>query len=75
LFLLIQLKLTLVIISLAVLGIQIIYLILFLLAFRKADKLDSLEQPGVSVIVAAHDEEENLRELIPLLLSQNSLVD
>jgi len=63
--------LTLVIISLAVLGIQIIYLILFLLAFRKADKLDSLEQPGVSVIVAAHDEEENLRELIPLLLSQN----
>ena len=62
---------TLVIISFAVLGIQIIYFILFLLAFRKLDKLVSLEQPSVSVIVAAHDEEENLRELVPLLLSQN----
>lgn len=71
LFFLIQLKLALLIISLAALGVQIIYFTLFLLAFRKSDKPVSLERPGVSVIVAAHDEEENLLELVPLLLSQN----
>lgn len=59
------------ILGLSVLTIQIIYLILFLVAFRKPEKSQSNEQPGVSVIVAAHDEEENLRELIPLLLLQN----
>jgi glycosyltransferase involved in cell wall biosynthesis len=63
--------LTLTTLSLTVLIIQAIYFILFLIAFRKADKPFSVEQPGVSVIVSAHDEEENLRELVPLLLSQD----
>jgi cellulose synthase/poly-beta-1,6-N-acetylglucosamine synthase-like glycosyltransferase len=63
--------LTLAILSLTVLVVQAIYFILFLVAFRKADKPRSAEQPGVSVIVAAHDEEENLKELVPLLLSQD----
>ncbi len=57
--------------GLSVLIIQVIYFILFLVAFRRQQKSESIEQPGISVIVAAHDEEENLRELIPLLLSQN----
>ena len=59
------------ILSLTVLIIQLIYFILFLVAFRKAEKPLMTDQPGVSVIVSAHDEEENLRELVPLLLSQN----
>ncbi len=62
---------TLAIISLAVLSIQIIYFLLLLFAFRKTDKSVSTEHLGVSVIVCTHDEEENLRELVPLLLSQN----
>lgn len=52
-------------------GVQIIYLITFLLAFKRKQ---ITEDPGpipVSVIVCAHDEEQNLRELIPLLLNQN----
>lgn len=55
----------------SVLGIQIIYILLFLLGFAKDEK-DAL-QPAhpVSIIVCAHDEEVNLRELIPLLLTQD----
>lgn len=61
---------TLAILCFAVLATQFIYFVLFLFAFRKKSNLSSSEQPGVSVIVCAHDEEENLRELIPLLLAQ-----
>lgn len=51
-------------------GIQIIYLLAFLFAFNKK-RIVSVQQPHpVSVIVCAHDEEQNLKELIPLLLSQ-----
>jgi glycosyltransferase involved in cell wall biosynthesis len=58
------------ILDLAVLTIQIAYLIFLWLALRKRDLPASPEQPPVSLIVCAHDEEENLRELVPLLLSQ-----
>ncbi|MGC4021537.1 MAG: glycosyltransferase [Cyclobacteriaceae bacterium] len=58
------------IICCAILGIQIIYLLLFLFAFRKQDSIQSMDRPGISVIVCAHDEEDNLRQLVPLLLSQ-----
>lgn len=55
----------------AVLFIQLIYLFCFLGALIKKSKpLQSDNQP-VSVVVCAHDEEENLRELIPVLLAQD----
>ena len=51
--------------------IQIIYLGLYLFAiYKHQPPAQSLPKP-VSVIVCAHNEEENLRALIPLLLSQN----
>ncbi len=56
----------------AVLSIQILsFAVLLLSAYRKNDLASSREQHPVSVIVCAHDEEENLRELIPLLLQQD----
>jgi glycosyltransferase involved in cell wall biosynthesis len=57
-------------ICLAILGIQIIYLSLLLSAIANAKIHKSDAQPPVSIIVCAHDEEVNLRELIPHLLSQ-----
>lgn len=59
------------IICLVALVIQILFLAFFLLAFRKKDTSSSNSQPPVSLIVCAHDEEENLRELVPLLLQQD----
>jgi glycosyltransferase involved in cell wall biosynthesis len=59
------------IICFAVLGIQFFFLILFLFAFYKKQPLSVQNPKPVSVIVCAHDEEENLRELIPMLLSQD----
>lgn len=38
---------------------------------NKTQKRLSSNDQGVSVVVCAHDEEENLRQLIPLLLAQN----
>jgi len=63
--------LTLTIFCFAVLSIQIVYFILLLFAFRKKEFPSTNSQPPVSVIVCAHDEEENLRELVPLLLQQD----
>jgi glycosyltransferase involved in cell wall biosynthesis len=53
-------------------AIQVIYLLVFLVVFRRA----RTSQPGdsqvpLSVIVCAHDEEENLKVLLPLLLAQD----
>ncbi|MDZ7649019.1 MAG: glycosyltransferase [Cytophagales bacterium] len=53
------------------LGIQIIYILLFLLGFAKNVEGTTKPAHSVSVIVCAHDEEQNLRELIPLLLAQD----
>ena len=55
----------------AFLGIQIIYLSLFLYAFSKDKSVPGQGTQAVSVVVCAHDEETNLRELIPLLLRQD----
>ena len=52
------------------LGIQIVYLSLFLFAFAKENKTTVGNPQPVSVIVCAHDEEQNVRELVPLLLGQ-----
>ncbi len=53
------------------LALQLIYLILFLIAFSRKQKELINEPRPVSVIVCAHDEEDNLKELVPLLLVQN----
>ncbi|MCU0397075.1 MAG: glycosyltransferase [Cyclobacteriaceae bacterium] len=62
----------LLIVFLIVVSIQILYFCLFILTLRKRRPAPSGEiiQP-VSVIVCAHNEVENLRELIPLLLNQD----
>ena len=51
-------------------GVQIIYLLIFLFAFNKKHTHGNHNTPPVSVIVCAHDEEENLQTLIPQLLAQ-----
>jgi glycosyltransferase involved in cell wall biosynthesis len=52
-------------------GIQLVYLSIFIIAFaRKHSQGEEVEVP-VSVVVCAHDEAEHLRELVPQLLSQD----
>jgi glycosyltransferase involved in cell wall biosynthesis len=59
------------IVFLIAVGIQLVYLLVFLIAFnRRSDGGRDTEVP-VSVMVCAHDEAENLRELVPQLLSQD----
>jgi glycosyltransferase involved in cell wall biosynthesis len=54
-----------------IVAIQILYLVRFLIAlWHKRDEGQSLTPP-VSVIVCGHDEEQNIRELLPLLLTQD----
>lgn len=53
-------------------SIQVIYWILLLAGLTKRVKpLEITKLPPISIIVCAHDEERNLRELIPLLLEQD----
>lgn len=63
------------IIFFAAVFVQLIYLIVFIVAFSKGSKAKTPVDPPqtfpISVIVCAHDEENNLKELIPALLSQN----
>ncbi len=55
-----------------VLGIQIVYWLVLWWGFSKQQRARLLtELPPVSVVVCAHDEEQNLRELVPLLLQQD----
>jgi glycosyltransferase involved in cell wall biosynthesis len=61
----------LLIIFFAVVGVQVIYFILYLVALSKSPVEKPSQALPVSVIICAHDEEQNLRALIPLLLSQN----
>lgn len=51
--------------------IQVVYLGRYLYAFSQNQPASVSETPPVSVVVCAHDEEANLRELVPLLLSQD----
>ncbi|MEQ8426192.1 MAG: glycosyltransferase, partial [Cyclobacteriaceae bacterium] len=57
-------------ILLGFLGIQLIYLTVYLLAFSNPKIPHHEVSASISVIVCAHDEEQNLRELIPLLTKQ-----
>lgn len=54
-----------------IIAIQLIYIICFLAGFRRKAHATGLTTPPVSVIVCAHDEEANLRELLPQLLRQD----
>ena len=58
------------IIFLVAAAVQVIYFTCFLVAFHKKSIDSGSEPQPVSVIVCAHDEEQNLKELIPLLLKQ-----
>jgi cellulose synthase/poly-beta-1,6-N-acetylglucosamine synthase-like glycosyltransferase len=51
--------------------IQLLYWITFYIALSKSERVGTACSVPVSVIVCAHDEEHNLRELLPLLLKQN----
>jgi cellulose synthase/poly-beta-1,6-N-acetylglucosamine synthase-like glycosyltransferase len=62
---------TLVLLCFVLIGIQILYLSFFLIAFSRKDQLIVQKPNPVSVIVCAHDEEQNLKELVPLLLEQD----
>jgi Glycosyltransferases, probably involved in cell wall biogenesis len=54
-----------------ILGIQVLFLLLFLFAFLRAKPKAAQPAVPVSIIICAHDEEKNLKELIPQLLSQD----
>jgi glycosyltransferase involved in cell wall biosynthesis len=58
------------IVFLIAVGIQVIYFSFFIIAFSKKRPHVTCEPVGVSVIVCAHDEEQNLKELVPMLLRQ-----
>jgi glycosyltransferase involved in cell wall biosynthesis len=60
-----------VIVFFAAVAVQFIYLVVFLAALGKKDLTKTSSNQPVSVIVCAHDEETNLRELIPALLQQD----
>ncbi len=51
--------------------IQLLYFILFLIACKKKRQIKTTTNVPVSIIVCGHDEEENFKALVPLLLSQN----
>ncbi len=53
-------------------GIQVAYFAFFLIAFSRERSSSIARQPEpISIIVCAHDEETNLKALIPLLLNQD----
>lgn len=54
----------------AAVGVQIIFFITFLAALNRKREFKTKASNPVSIIVCAHDEEANLRELVPLLLAQ-----
>jgi glycosyltransferase involved in cell wall biosynthesis len=63
--------LTVTILSILIVGVQILYLLAFIIGLsKKGTQPRQLPRP-VSVVVCAHDEEKNLRELIPMLLEQD----
>jgi cellulose synthase/poly-beta-1,6-N-acetylglucosamine synthase-like glycosyltransferase len=62
--------LILIVVFFCVVGVQLIYLTIFLVAFNRKRQDKPLSSVPISVIVCAHDEEQNLRSLIPLLEAQ-----
>ncbi len=59
------------IIFFTVIGVQVLYFLIYTIGLSKAVAQKPPQSLPVSVIVCAHDEEQNLRDLIPLLLSQD----
>lgn len=60
------------IIFFAAAGLQVVYFLFFLIAFSSAGRRQEVDaSEPASIIVCAHDEEQNLRELIPMLTSQD----
>ncbi len=56
---------------LTAIGIQLVYLFLFFIAFLRNKSGQDAEPVPVSIVVCAHDEAENLKALIPELLDQD----
>jgi glycosyltransferase involved in cell wall biosynthesis len=52
-------------------GVQIVYHIIFIIGLSRQDNTTEPQLLPVSVIVCAHDEEQNLKVLIPALLDQD----
>jgi len=61
----------LIVVGWCVTGAQIVALGRYLFAFRVRAEEATAVSPPVSVVVCAHDEEQNIRELVPLLLQQD----
>jgi glycosyltransferase involved in cell wall biosynthesis len=61
---------TLLIIFLSAAAIQVLYFIVLMISISKKRFDPTVSLKPISVIVCAHDEEQNLRELIPALLKQ-----
>ena len=60
------------IVFLAITGIQVLYYLIFLIAFSRYKRQSGTTNSSpVSVVICAHDEEENLKKLVPLLLQQS----
>jgi cellulose synthase/poly-beta-1,6-N-acetylglucosamine synthase-like glycosyltransferase len=59
------------IVFLIAVGIQLVYLFIFLITIGRKHAEGTPTDVPVSVVVCAHDEAENLRELVPQLLSQD----
>ncbi len=55
----------------AIAGVQLLYILVFLIAFTRRQPVGNGAQLPVSIIICAHDEEVNLKELIPQLLAQD----
>jgi glycosyltransferase involved in cell wall biosynthesis len=55
----------------SVIGIQLVYLVILRIGISKKSLPNPELTPPVSVIICAHDEEQNVRELVPLLLNQD----
>lgn len=60
-----------IIVCVSFLAIQLFYIGLFLYVFLGKRQSRSGDPKPVSVIICAHDEESNIRELVPLLLAQD----
>jgi hypothetical protein len=60
-----------VLVVLVLLVIQLVYFAVFLISFLRKSPAYRGKTLPVSVVVCAHDELENLKVLIPLLLSQD----
>jgi glycosyltransferase involved in cell wall biosynthesis len=63
----------LIVVFIVAVGIQLLYLIIFIIAFVRKKPEGSDAHVPVSVVVCAHDESQNLKELIPQLLAQDYL--